>query len=89
MRSFLFFTFNFSRQNLSVIEPQSDLPLEIFYDDGLLMRTSILFFMDQKHVDYKIDPDNQMYFLDITGIRVSFKTIDGIKWNEVEKWQYI
>lgn len=31
------------------------------------MRVIMLFYMDDKFSNYKIDPDNQMYFMDITG----------------------
>ena len=32
------------------------------------MRVIMLFYMDDKFSNYKIDPDNQMYFMDITGL---------------------
>ena len=54
-----------------------------------LMRVIMLFFMDDKFSNYKIDPDNQMYFLDITGLRVVIKNCklfrDQPQWHEWQK----
>ena len=53
------------------------------------MRVIMLFFMDDKFSNYKIDPDNQMYFLDITGLRVVIKNCklfrDQPQWHEWQK----
>jgi hypothetical protein len=53
------------------------------------MRVVMLFYMDDKYSNYKIDPDNQMHFMDITGLRVVIKNCklfrDQPKWHEWQK----
>jgi len=62
----------------------TELPVDIFYDSDKLMRTISLFFMDNKMDNYKIDPDNQMYFMDITGLRVVIRNCSLFEQNP--KW---
>jgi len=62
----------------------AELPVDIFYDSDKLMRTISLFFMDNKMDNYKIDPDNQMYFMDITGLRVVIRNCSLFEKNP--KW---